>query len=540
MMEIPRPRLKALQELDAEEKVAEKAVIAIRRKTLQVDTDLERIREEVEGELERLESQRSQLEANMQQLMEEQAMILGALSELEDRQGRHKQNLTMLKDEEFEIEAERKDLNLALKQLRSKQRSLRDMVNKKYFAMDGAKSSKRFSASPPDYSTFKSDARQFISEEPVFQKWRSMNVQSEPEPKVKIVASPSIRENRPEAEVPQGNMPAPVAMPQFAQGQPLPEMHPLKAGDSSARGHVGRPSILKRIRSAADRYLPEPFRLNKPTAALLEEKADQSESTTAIETSGSPSEDNVEAPIKPVNPGPVMRRFPSSKPAPIASVEAEINQFEEKLSELDEEEAPGGQTEDFRTRISSIVRMGRNTQTAGAGKAAPGPLVKKEAPNLQGTMIPAVPRSPIKADSNEANKFPNVGAQKSDEHKIASVRSLNAASMLRPELRASSAEDRARKTKGEIVRKLTTEAKLARLQNKLQEMKSALKTLSKSVPDGEVELHSIPGRPLFHAPAAKHEPNQPIYRKITPTPKRDQAGKSAPVKSSSKSKKKKR
>ncbi|MFH1750283.1 MAG: hypothetical protein ABH863_01240, partial [Candidatus Micrarchaeota archaeon] len=58
----------------------------------------------------------------------------------------------------------------------------------------------------------------------------------------------------------------------------------------------------------------------------------------------------------------------------------------------------------------------------------------------------------------------------------ASISALNSASSLR----SPSVEiDRMQKAKGEIVRHLTTEAKLQRLHNKLEEMKSALSTLSK-------------------------------------------------------------
>ncbi|MFH1750431.1 MAG: hypothetical protein ABH863_02010, partial [Candidatus Micrarchaeota archaeon] len=371
-MEIPRPRLKALQELDAEEKVAEKAVLAIRRKTLQVDSDLERIREEVEGELERLDTQRSQLEENMQQLMEEQAMILTALSGLEDRQGKHKQNLSMLKEEEFEIETERKELNIALKQLRGKQRNVREMVGKKYLTMDSSKYGKRYAAINAPDNSFKREPRQFLSEEPVFQKWRSQGMEERQEPNVKIVASPMFRDEEESYKQPgvpnlqeapeSGQLNAPV---QASAGQPSAEKPPTPEGSAyfaQISSSKSKPGILKRMRFAADRYLPEPFRFNKPQIAILEEKAEQAESAVALETSSTIRAEKSKSPSEKENRGSSTVNKVKALDAPGLpdAIEREILEFEEKLEGENEEEPMPADA--LKSRISGIVRMGRGSQ----------------------------------------------------------------------------------------------------------------------------------------------------------------------------------
>lgn len=522
-MEIPRPRLKALQELDAEEKVAEKAVLAIRRKTLQVDTDLERIREEVETELDRLETHRSELEANMQQLMEEQAMILGALSELEDRQGRHKENLTMLRDEEFEIESERKELNIALKQLRAKQRSLKDMVNKKYAPMDASKMGRRFLASPSAGSSYKQEPRQFISEEPVFQKWRSMGLDAGGAANARAAESSRYP---PEAISEEKNaaMELPNSQTQIQiQEESLPA---AQANPNPAENNKKKPGILRRIRRAADKFLPEPFRINKPAAALLEEKAGQADSATAVETlsaegQNSPTDEPANSDLDYAEPQ-KSPKFDAGEPeftgAPL--VEKEISQFEEKLEALDYEppKPSAPLKEDLRSRISNIVKSGRGRPQSGTYSPSSGISIRvhgEQEAKERGKVGLLRAASPELLGAPSPEKAPFV-----ERHLHKSVSALNAASMLRrPAAYAESSDRGMQKAKSEIVKKLSTEAKLHRLQTKLQEMKSALKTLSKEDDRPALEEHLRPGKPLFSQPQ--------LIRKISPPAHADRRAKTA-------------
>lgn len=494
-MEIPRPRLKGLQEIDLEEKVAEKAVLAIRRKTLQVDTDIERIREEVEGELDRLDTQRSSLEQGMQTLMEEQALILSALSELEDRQTRHKQNLSMLKDEEIEIESERKGLNSALKQLRSRQKSIKDMVSKKFSPFESMKMKGRLSEHG-DFSSGR-DMWAYSGSDQGKPRWGANSQNEQAEPNVKIISQSSqyAMSARPNLDLPPSEGDARINS-ASADFQIAPQASSPYGNPASSK----KPSILGRIRSATDRYLPEPFRKNKPSIAILEERAENADSAQVIESYSSKNdlESSPDLPYEEVaqkNPFPKTaagnspsqnqkksagQTIPKSQPGPQgASLENEISQFEEKLTLMDdgpeESNSEQGGSMDLKSKISSIVRMNKNAPARAqmTGNAPSG------ASKQNFTSSSQLPRFGV-YDYNQASPganpspLPQMAASPRYSHHQ-SVGTLNSASQL-----YTPGNDRLAKTKSEIVRKLTTEAKLARLHSKLSEMKSALKSLSKA------------------------------------------------------------
>ncbi|MFH1443347.1 MAG: hypothetical protein ABIG96_04910 [Candidatus Micrarchaeota archaeon] len=491
-MEIPKPRLKGLLELDLEAKNAERAVVAIRRKSLQIDTELEKVRDDVESEMERLDSQRTYLESAMQEILQEQATVVRALSELEARQNSHKRNVQLLKAEEETIDKERREINSALRELRQAQKSLKETVNKKYFqglAQSNFKTSgmKSFNydwkPQPSMESRFESDQ---LSPE---RDWQ------EEEAKVKPI-HPAMHQ-RAEQEPSKKEMP-PSKMPMRIAAEAIPQQaEEIIAADKP----VKKPGILKRLRLATDRFLPQPFRSNKPPIAILEEKVGQADSAEAIETS-----------IERIAEDPAMASAIEMENQP--SVTQEIENFEQKLSQYDEvenAEAPIAEAEpedDVRSRLSSIIRgkkppsnMPQKPQMPSAEK----PILKPANP-IAKSQIMEQPKAqerneipgPSYSESDIAEEPPAIQKISPQMQKIVKKRAgMNegAESSIpsgdksfvviehrddpkKIEQPAAEPEPTFEDAKKEIIKTLSTEAKLQRLHSKLMEMKAALKTIS--------------------------------------------------------------
>ncbi|MBI5225401.1 hypothetical protein HY989_06035 [Candidatus Micrarchaeota archaeon] len=474
-MEIPRPRLKSLLELNEEEKIAEKAVVAIRRKSSQVDSDLGNIRDEVEAELERLDSQRSKLEEAMKQLLEEQSIVLSALADLEDRQITHKQNLELLKNEEEEIDLERKQLNLALRQLKSGQKSIKEMVNRKY--SESGKSSLKFSQNR-SYIGKNSELEEMLS----LRQSRNLGTRSwiaekqmEEEPAIKIVQKNHFPTRG--GATTQAN-PMAASAPIKIQEQESPVDAPFEPNSFAAsiafqnlatNRNMKKPGMLKRMRLAADKYLPEPFRINKPAIALIEAKLEEAEATSMQETSSSHAM-QIKLPIQ---------NEKSQKPNN-SEIDLEISNFEQKVQTID---SPKSDVKsELSQRLSSLFRPSKQFQSAAISMQTEIASKPAESDNL-----PLEESAPQSIEQIENASEPTVLAK---EQEVPSEE-LPQKTQPMQEIQ-NSAEALDEKTPREMlatsirrqeVQNMTTEAKLERLHSKLLEMKTALSALSSDSPE---------------------------------------------------------
>jgi hypothetical protein len=253
-----------------------------------------------------------------------------------------------------------------------------------------------------------------------------------------------------------------------------------------------RPNILKRIRLAADKFLPEPLRINKPPIAIIEEKIEQAESAQMIETSGESASPKLRSPQTSSTNSLPKSVFNFTKqqsqtdaessqkeeeelsPGGDTSVEEEISHFEEKLND-DVENPKPAQHDDLRSRISSIIRpkkMGLQSDAeiksqSSMPENAPGPehktIAKEFKIELRSRHAPiAEEQGPTDVPIEDSSSQEDVGEIEVDvapkRVELKKYQPISAASR--------------------EVTNLSTSEKLNRLHSKLQEMKSALKSLS--------------------------------------------------------------
>ncbi len=492
LMEIPRPRLKSLIELNEEEKIAEKAVIAIRRKSSQVDSDLGNIRDEVEAELERLDSQRSNLEEAMRRLLEEQSIVLTALSDLEERQITHKQNLELLKNEEEEIDLERKQLNLALRQLRGGQKTLREMVSKKY--SETSKTRINFRDSSNSYLNQRSDLEEMLSlrnsNSNPMRGWASGKNANE-EPAIKIVQKNHAPSNsaiqKDSTNFAANSFPAMQESENLQNSENEADLKALEISQSSyAHGNMKKPGMLKRLRLAADKFVPEPFRINKPAIALIEVKIEEAEATQMQESSNLQIQQSKSQIADKKSIGNIQK----------PNINLEISNFEQKVQNID---APQSNIKsELSSRLSSLFRKKMPEPSASFTQSPP--VLEPSDPEFS----PTNTSSPEYSDSSESESSdssqPLETLQLSNEEPLQEQKPFNAPSM--PEVNSKHSNEVEKSPKELLalsirrqeVQNMSTEAKLERLHSKLLEMKSALSAISGEVPSIEPKANFKPER----------------------------------------------